>query len=145
MDSHTQEASWAKVRALKWLKVGIWDSNFCINAFENLEALDFLKSSEPTEMARCCLTEELSHLPFLPCWGTLYHIKDYSNMGPLSICAHQTNIYIRISVLPLELTSITRSQVIRPTCKSQWNCYILQMYSCEVKSFKIPQCFHFLS
>lgn len=107
-----------EVRALKCLKTGIWDSDFCINAFENLEALDFLKPSKPTEVAHCYLREELSHLPFLLCWGPLYHAEDYSNTCHLYICTHQTNIYVQISAWSLELTSITRSQVTRPTYKS---------------------------
>lgn len=65
MDSYPWQVSCAKVRALKGKKLdgGIWDSNICINASDNLEPPDFLKSSQPTEMAHCCLKEELLHLP----------------------------------------------------------------------------------
>lgn len=78
MNSYLLQVSCAKVRAPKgkYLEVGLWDSDICMNTFENLKSPDFLNSSKPTEMVHCCLKEELLHLPF-------YYAEDYGDSCPL--------------------------------------------------------------
>lgn len=55
MDSYPWWVPCDKIKLLKGkeLEAGIWESDTCVNAFENLEPLDYLKFSERTEMAHC--------------------------------------------------------------------------------------------
>lgn len=80
MDSYPWQVPCDKIRLLKGkeLESGIWESDTCVNAFENFELLDYLKFSEATEMAHCHSKEELSHLSF-------HCVEDLSTMQKTTV------------------------------------------------------------
>lgn len=85
MDSYPWWVPCDKIKLLKGkeLEAGIWESDTCVNAFENLEPLDYLKFSERTEMAHCRSKKRALSFVISLCGGPFYYAEDYSATCPL--------------------------------------------------------------